>query len=817
MKKILLFLLLAVFSIVLSAEQFLISGNRSSYVIVHSGARSKYCADFLQQMLKYASGVELPVLHEKDFNGKKPAIFIGSTRAARDANLIPAVFERWEHRIDIAKEKVFLTGSDSPGTSVERGKFESGTLKAVISFLEIFCDSCFFAPAPLQEYIAKQQTITLPDRFTLHKKPVIKYCMSRSKQVEYDLATNAFYSGSFYNSCGGHSYPVAIPAEKYFKSNPEYFALRKNKRTPTRFNHLCISNKEVQELLFQNLLAQADGGYQMVQLGQTDAFQACHCAPCARLYGIVPKKKPGSRNYDKDPAWKEKLWILHRDLAQRFQKERPGKFITIMAYGPTAVPPSTFKKFPANTWIELAPFNAETVQRWQGYQVTAFSAYLYLWGTYNPEGFTPGNSLRSLQKEAAFYRKHNICGLYRCGFGELPGLSGPAYYIWGKLLDDPEADINGMLKRYCRFAFPKSASEMEDFFRLLDSRLELELHNLPPEDWSSVSLLTGKDKSWKPFELFKLRYPESLLEALDSRLKKAEAKDKGVRIKLLRTEFDYLLHTARAAQAVLKFRKETSDANWEKALTALEKREAFIKSLPVDSKGNVKIHGQQLFGRADIPQLMMGGRLSATLYAPFNWGTEKLRRRNIKISGRKIKVGAPEWHYLVPHHRWVGIPPELRPASTRFRCEPTSEGIKFIFVTANIKKELKKQYYARIFLGPEKKKLQFFAGKFQNGSPVRYKLALTNEENNNAGAKYIPCREKIGRMISPAPGIKTAPGEISVAIEVPFSAFGRTPQKGEEWFLNAAGGVRGAELIWEFNMDQTNYRHTTINNGKIIF
>ena len=781
------------------------------------GAEANTAPNFFRRCFFYGTKVKLPVLHEKDFKGGTPAIFIGATRAAQERKLLPASYARWEHRIDIEKERVFLTGSDSPGVSVERSEFESGTFKAVITFLERFCDSCFFAPASRKEYIAKQQKITLPDHFSYRRKPVIQYCMSRSKQVEYDLATNAFYAGSFYNSFGGHSYPQAVPAKKYLKTHSEYFALNKGKRTPTRFNHLCISNKDVQELIYKNLLAQADSGYGMVQLGQTDAFTACHCTPCARLYGIVPKGKPGEKGYNTDPAWKEKLWIMHRRMAERFLKDRPGKQIAIMAYGPTLLPPETFKEFPRNTWIELAPFNSETIRKWQGYKVKAFSAYLYLWGTYNAEGYTPNQSFKALKEETANYRKHNIRGLYRCGFGELPGLAGPAYYIWGKLLDDPAGDTNAMLKQYCRFAFPAAAAEMEAFYKLLDSRLALQLSDLPAEDWNSIELLTGKDRSWKPFELHKMRYPRQVLAELEQILKKAEQKDKTLRMKALRTEFDYLCYTAEAAQAMLKFRKNTTDANWETALDKLEKREKFIKSLSFRKDGLLYMHGQYLFGRTDLPKLMMGGRLSATLYAPFNWGAGKLRKYNIKISGRSIKADAPEWQYLVPHHRWVDVDEKLRPTAVRFRCENAPGGVKFIFVISNVKKELRKQYYARVYLGPEKKKLQWFPARFNNRGSSRYKLVLTNEENGNSGAKYTAVPGAAGKTVSPAPGVKLAPDEISMELFLPFSLWEKAPAKGESWLLNVTGGIRNCDLVWEFNMDQTQYRHTTINNGKLIF
>jgi hypothetical protein len=71
--------------------------------------------------------------------------------------------------------------------------------------------------------------------------------------------------------------------------------------------------------------------------------------------------------------------------------------------------------------------------------------------------------------------------------------------------------------------------------------------------------------------------------------------------------------------------------------------------------------------------------------------------------------------------------------------------------------------------------------------------------------------------VSPAPGIKTAPGEISMEMFLPFSNFERPPRKGETWLLNVTGGIRNCDLVWEFNMEQTLYSHTTIANGKIIF
>lgn len=811
-------LLFAAFSALpLAAEQSLVYGGKSAFVIVHAGGRSRHGAALLRDMLKNASGADLKVLPEKEYAPGTPAVFIGPTSQARERKLLPARYAPWEYRIDIGKDRVFLTGSDSPGDSVKHAEFESGTLKAVIEFLERFCDSCFYAPVPLRQCIAPQKKILLPDNFSLHVKPEIIYCSSRSKRVEYDLATNALYAHNFYKSLGGHSHPAAVPAGKLFKSHPEYFALLNGKRLPGRFNQLCISNPQVRELIYKNLLEQADRGTQMVQLGQADSWTPCQCAECAAFCGLRPAGKPGSSAYGKDPVWGEKLWIMHREMALRFLKDRPGKKVAIMAYGPTRTPPKSFREFPPNVWIELAPFNETTIASWQGYKAGAFSAYLYIWGIYNPEGYTPRCSFAFLRREAAGYRKHGIRGLYRCGFGELFGLCGPAYYIWGKMLRDPAAGADALLARYCRFAFPGAAAEMTAFYRLLDSRLELELKNSAEIDWNDPALLKGRSRHRKNIALFELRYPEGVLLKLDSLLAQAEKKCRRPLLAQARAEFDYLKLTARGAQAFARWQREQSAENWEKLLSAVEKRERFLKSLPRNKKGGLTAGGGLLFGGAALDQLMGGGRLSAALYAPFNWGAVKLRKYGIRMTGRSMKAGAPEWQYLMPRHRQLEIPAHFRPVTIRFRAARSGEAVKFTFVLSHARKELMKDYYIHIYLGPDRKKMFFFPARFTSPRPAWYRLVKTAAENGGQGEKYKIQPGRMGSVAFPAPGVVLEPGEISAEVTLPLAVFGRTPAPGEAWPFNAGAGIRNAEYIWEYNPDQITYTSTSDAKGKLVF
>ncbi|MBO5941425.1 MAG: hypothetical protein J6R18_09560, partial [Kiritimatiellae bacterium] len=74
-------------------------------------------------------------------------------------------------------------------------------------------------------------------------------------------------------------------------------------------------------------------------------------------------------------------------------KERPGKIVHILSYSATLKPPKTFRKFPENVMIELCHISPEQLAEWKNYVVPkGFTAYIYLWGGYQPLGYTPKRS-----------------------------------------------------------------------------------------------------------------------------------------------------------------------------------------------------------------------------------------------------------------------------------------------------------------------------------------------------------------------------------------------------------------------------------------
>ncbi len=779
-------------------------------------------ANVLHNAIRQATGVYLPVVKENSKDPAKSTIYIGDTQALRKAGFTTDGLKKWEHRIDVKGKDIFLYGNDVKSNPKGRwpndsSSFVLGSVKAVTVFLEKFANTRFLAPGADGIAVLPLERITVPDNCSYKKIPSIEYCTSRTTEPIYDIANNAFYA-PWYGTYGGHSHNKAIPPTQYFKTNPEYFALIKGKRVthPTHPQY-CLSNPQVQELIYQELLTHADKGFDMVQLGQSDGFRKCECEECAKLYGV------------KD--FGEKLWIMHRNMAERFQKDRPGKMLCIMAYGPTLEPPRTFREFPDNVMIELAPFSDENFNDWKGHKVkNGFTVYLYNWGWYQTEGFTPKRNMEFLAKQAAAFNRDNIRGIYRCGFGELFGLEGPAYYQWSKQLDNPALDSGKLLSDYCRHAFGSAAGTMEQFYLLLDKRLHLAL---PPSFtgaehegkrkgtiWNDPALLEGKHPAMLDnMRLLALRYPPEVLTEMENLLVKAEKENPQNRtakflLPVVRMEFDYLKQTAGIVTAFNRFRETKSDADFKTLAAAVDARNQFIAKIPQQPgvkpprpaiKGNLR-----LFGYTLISEIQDGGRLRAPLFAPFNWDVKWMLEKGIKPAGRVIHTGgAPQILVQQDYYRQEPFIKE-KPVSVAVRWDDQNLYVTYLFGNTTQKAVYNDQI--QVILGNGKKRM-WFTARARNGQTGVYERTVASLDNKGNGDQYKGISGGTGTITAPAPGAEGA----SAMIKIPWSIFGDKPVKGAEWEFNAVYGNPKEKYIWEYNLFQKTWRNLRDAAGKIVF
>ena len=331
-----------------AADLILAADGRSDYqIVLPNSSPSPSIEECLRQTGRLiqtafrANGCEVAIVTEEKRELTRPAIFLGDTAFARTQGIPLSSLKGWSYVQKAVGRDVIIAGRDqpSPAKSLQerRPTWDClGTAKGVVDFLRQYAGTRFLYPdlAPYQPISAaakidllsspsieflKVPKISVPADLNVTVSPRLEFNTSHPARGSfYDIANNRFPLVD--SVFGGHTYERAIPRDKYADSHPEYFALINGERTAkgTGNAQYCISNPEVQELFYQDLITLIDRGFEGVDLGQPDGFRACQCENCTKLF-------------DTGSDWGEKLWILHRMLAERVEKARPGKQVTMMS------------------------------------------------------------------------------------------------------------------------------------------------------------------------------------------------------------------------------------------------------------------------------------------------------------------------------------------------------------------------------------------------------------------------------------------------------------------------------------------------------
>jgi len=475
-----------------AAELTLAAHGRSDYQVVVPDTRPTaeigLCLAQVAQLIQTAfkaNGFDVPVVEEGRRDAAKPGVYLGDTAFGRSKGVDVSRIKGWGYVHKVVGRDVVIAGRDQPSPrragNRRRPAFDRlGTAKAAADFLREYAGTRFLYPdlgprasvkaaaavdllaSPAIEFLPRP-TIAVPSDLNVQRVALLRYNTAHAAAASfYDLANNRFPIVD--DVFGGHTHVRAIPLEKYRDTHPEYFALIGGRRlvAPAGQPQYCISNPAVQELLYQDLVRWLDAGYEAVDLGQPDGFRPCQCDACKKLFGT------GS-------DWGEKLWILHRNLAERVLRSHPGKTVAIMSYGPTAAPPRTFRTFPKNVRIMLCGTNEEDLAAWRQCEVPkGFTAYLYNWCPNLGTRYTPMRTPRFVVAQVKRLAANRIQAIYRDGPGALYGLEGPVYYVMGRMFDDPEhSQAKDLVHEFCGAAFGKAAPAMLGFYDQLYHGIEL--------------------------------------------------------------------------------------------------------------------------------------------------------------------------------------------------------------------------------------------------------------------------------------------------------------------------------------------------------
>lgn len=606
----------------------------------------------LMQEAFAAQGIEITVAKESEKNPDLHGIYLGDTAFAKAGGVDLASLPGATYVHKAIGKDLIVAGRDADEPLSKRGqKIEQGTLFSVAEFLYHHLGARYLQPERGGTEFILRSIIHVPDDLDVRYEPYMREHLMWAS-VQSDILFFHLQHIDSWRRIGGSAHHIVnlITYDNYAESHPEYFALHNGLRMPeqgrNKYVQVCYSNPDVQEILYQDFLRLFDEGYEIVTDGQPDGFSPCQCRECHELYGIEPTTTPiDGIHFMNDPAWAEKLWIMHRDMAERLMKDRPDKKLMFISYGPTArKPPTTFKSFPPNVIIQMADSSAENFERWRDIDVPGgFAVYYYPFNGGRSYGITPLTTINSFAQDMEVFVKYNVRILNidtNPMYAGVTHLDGPAIYAYYRMAIDPHLKTpQELFEEYIEASYLEVAGIMRKFFETVQMRVDARRKFAHYMNGAPV----GCDAAFVMGAFWPVDFVLELDRVLQQAEKSAATPRVQTRLERLRSSFDHIRHIAIVIQEHRNFAMERSTASFERLLAALEARNAHAAQIA----GKYEAHRKRL--------ILSNGALDR---APFNWDLEKVRREGIEgLKERELEVSRATSKPTIDSPLWDEVPP----------------------------------------------------------------------------------------------------------------------------------------------------------------
>lgn len=424
----------------------------STYEIIYKGnnlGEEYKAAKSLQEYILKISGAELPLIDELSETTNNPKIYIG--------NLQEASLEEQEIRIKTANNNLYIYGGS--GEAVQHAVFE---------FLENYLGCKWYAPSA--QHIPVSKTITVnkinykytPDitTRTVHSR---LFYENPTFAAQHKVTTEAF--PHYVPEAKVHTFHRFMPEEVFYKSNPEYYALRGEERLPTQ---LCLTNPNVLEIVKDSVAALFKRNPQssVVSVSQDDNPQYCQCDNCSKI-----DTEEGSPSGT----------MIHfvNQVAAAF----PNKTISTLAYQHTRQAPKTA---PAqNVLITLCSIECDRSASIEqkclpfAYDLGEWSKLtnnIRIWDytTQFTNFLSPFPNLHTLQPNIQLFRDRGAKWVFEQHSNHPSELFELRSYITAKLLWNPDQDFDALVTEFTDGYYEKAGPFIKEYIDLIHTKLEEE-------------------------------------------------------------------------------------------------------------------------------------------------------------------------------------------------------------------------------------------------------------------------------------------------------------------------------------------------------
>lgn len=808
------------------------------------------------------NGFDVPIAIESTKAKDKPGLYLGATQFAKAHGVTLGQLKDWTYYQKAVGRDVIIAGHDKRDSMTRSDGSELplallGTVKGVCDFLREHAGVRFlfinFEPGlypsgattkrrdkddELLQFdtrsiaIVPMEKIAVPADLDRKKTPLMLASYDSSEETLFKIANNFFPRlGSLQG--GELRWYDVLPTEKYGKTNPEFFALGKDgqracelKVASDSFMKYCPTNKGVQDLMFAEAEKLIAEGHKLIYFAGMDGYRltVCNCDDCNKLFGR--KAMSGADMYARGDSGK--LWQAFFRITERVRAKHPDVRFVVLNYQDTPISAEIFKRFPENVIVKIQFASQRDFDRLAGVEFPAgicgFEETFTGFGQAGPyiAERTPEHMAEVVQAIA----RNKVKWSSRDGrMGYLRGLQAPAYYVYGRMMDDPNADWHKLMDEFCEAAFGGVAAPMSAFFDLLHTQMAIysDFFGVLMPAWNrQYSRSRYHDSKWHVMSIYT---PEFCADA-DKLLLRAESgtKDADVlaRLHVIRIEFDYARQLSRIFYLQNAWTMNPSQVNLDPLLDAIDEWHANIEKL---TDGRVRMKPLN-----DWPQMTpLGGQSYSTVALEnegyqqqwnktcINWDTKAIRA-GVLSDPHRLKVASVEAEPVIDDEAWETVPESsfrvhddmpFTNIATQMKLLRDKENL---YVRIESLRPLKhpedlyhrkpdtdtfSQEYVELVIAPPGAggKVYRFAANPVAGS--RYDSVNTPGKRGLIEDKSWNGVWQFRFTVTGKKGPYSLPNRMWTGwFKIPFSDLGSTPQPGETWGFNAGRGRNGQNLLW---------------------
>jgi len=810
------------------------------------------------------NGFEIAINTENAKAKDKPGLYLGATQFAMAHGVAVEQLEDWTYFQRVVGRDVIIAGRDKrDAIKTSKGQVEPlallGTVKGVCDFLRervgtrflfINFEPNIYPSDNMQAQRAKEKAplaldprsiaflpvakITMPSDLDRQKKPLMLANYDHSHETFYNIANNFFPRlGSLQG--GEVRWNTVMPTATFGKTHPEFFALlpdgkRAIERKVGFDDHMmyCPMNQGVQDLMFAEVEKRIAEGHNLIHLSPMDGFRLCqcNCDDCVKLFG----SKAMDFNDVKARGASGKLWQAYFRITERVRAKHPAVRFVVLNYQDTPISAEIIQRFPENVIPDIQFASQHDFDKLAGVAfpagISGFEETFTGFGQAGP--YIAERTPEHMAEVVRTIERNKVKWSHRDGaMGYVKGLQAPAYYVYGRLMDDPSADWHALQQEFCGAAFGEAAKPMNDFFDLLHTKMAIysDFFGVFMSAWDrKYSRSLYHDSKWHVMNLYT---PEFCADA-DRLLARAESgtKDADVlaRLHLIRIDFDYARQLSRIFYLQNAWTMNPLQVNLDPLMDAIDEWHASLEKL---AGGRGRSSMKPL---ADWPQMTpfsghfyTHAALESEGYQQqwnktcINWDTRAIRA-GVLTDKHELKIASVDAEPTLDSKAWDTVPESYFRVHDSMPFANISTRMKLLRDNAHLYVRIESLHplvHPEDFYQREPDKDTFTQEYVElaiappNAGGKVYRIAANPVEGSRYDAVYTPGKRDLVEdktwngtwqfrfSVTGQKGPYSLPDRTWTAwFKIPFTDFGGAPKPGETWGLNAGRGRNGQSLLW---------------------